>query len=76
MTQADRQYLTGTDRMTAALNLKARYDAGESVRAIAAGTGRSYSTTHQLLRAVKTKFRPRGGTPRPMPTASSSDGAR
>lgn len=76
MTQPDRQYLTGTDRMTVALNLRARYDAGESIRAIAADTGRSYSTTHQLLRAVKTQFRPRGGTPRPMPAVGSSDGAR
>ena len=53
-------YLQGAARLQAARDLQARYYAGDSIRGLAAATGRSYGYVHKLLAEVKTTFRPRG----------------
>lgn len=52
--------LHGTARLIAAQALKARYDAGASIRDLMASTGRTYGYVHDLLALVGTDFRPRG----------------
>jgi hypothetical protein len=41
--------VTGADRAKLASDLKKRYDAGESIRSLAASTGRSYGFVHRIL---------------------------
>ncbi|MFB9802395.1 helix-turn-helix domain-containing protein, partial [Streptomonospora salina] len=41
--------VTGTERSELASELKRRYDDGESIRSLAAATGRSYGFVHRLL---------------------------
>jgi hypothetical protein len=41
-----------------------RYQGGESIRAIAASTGRSYGFIHRLLTESGVQLRPRGGARR------------
>ncbi|HZZ55146.1 MAG TPA: helix-turn-helix domain-containing protein, partial [Trebonia sp.] len=41
--------VTGTERDKLATDLKKRYDAGESIRALAHATGRSYGFIHRIL---------------------------
>lgn len=53
--------VTGTDRATMAIDLKQRYDAGESIRALAAATGRSYGFVHRILTETGVTLRGRGG---------------
>jgi len=58
--------VTGPDRVTMATDLKKRYDAGESIRALAAATGRSYGFIHRILTETGVTLRGRGGaTARP-----------
>ena len=57
--------VTGSDRSELATDLKNRYDAGESIRALAAATGRSYGFIHRLLTETGVKLRGRGGATRP-----------
>ena len=52
----------GADRRRLAANLKRRYDAGESIRSLAASSGRSYGFIHRLLAEAGVRFRGRGGT--------------
>ena len=47
--------VTGADRTKLASDLKKRYDAGESIRSLAASTGRSYGFVHRIL--SRTGFR-------------------
>ncbi|MFI0915229.1 helix-turn-helix domain-containing protein [Streptomyces abikoensis] len=68
--QPQKTYLTGNDRLDEARRLAARYNAGETIRAIAQDTGRSYGSVHQLLRLAKVRFRQRGGTTQPKPAAN------
>lgn len=56
--------VTGTDRSELATDLKTRYDGGESIRALAAATGRSYGFIHRLLTETGVKLRGRGGATR------------
>ena len=51
--------VTGEDRSKLATDLKARYDAGESIRSLATATGRSYGLHPPH------PHRDRGGAPRP-----------
>ena len=53
--------VTGTDRVTMATDLKKRYDAGESIRSLAAATGRSYGFIHRILTETGATLRGRGG---------------
>jgi hypothetical protein len=53
--------VTGTDRAMMATDLKKRYDAGESIRSLAAATGRSYGFIHRILTETGVALRGRGG---------------
>ena len=56
--------VTGADRSRIASDLKSRYDAGESIRSLAAATGRSYGFIHRLLTETGVALRGRGGATR------------
>jgi len=53
--------VTGADRSKLATDLKARYDAGESIRSLASSTGRSYGFIHRILTETGVALRGRGG---------------
>ncbi|MFD4335865.1 helix-turn-helix domain-containing protein [Streptomyces anulatus] len=59
-----RRLLPGPERDKVAAELKARYDAGASIRALAEDTGRSYGGVHRLLADAGVTFRSRGGAMR------------
>jgi hypothetical protein len=56
--------VTGADRTKLAGDLKKRYDAGESIRALASATGRSYGFVHRILTENGVSLRGRGGATR------------
>jgi len=56
--------VTGADRTKLAADLKKRYDSGESIRALAATTGRSYGFVHRILTENGVSLRGRGGATR------------
>ena len=56
--------VTGADRTKLAADLKKRYDAGESIRSLAAATGRSYGFVHRILSETGVSLRGRGGATR------------
>ena len=56
--------VTGADRTKLASDLKKRYDAGESIRSLAAATGRSYGFVHRILSETGVALRGRGGATR------------
>ncbi|GAA3758458.1 hypothetical protein HDA32_001936 [Spinactinospora alkalitolerans] len=56
--------VTGTERSQLATELKKRYDGGESIRSLAASTGRSYGFVHRLLTEAGVSLRGRGGATR------------
>jgi Helix-turn-helix domain len=57
--------VTGEDRDKLARSLRDRYDSGESIRALAVSTGRSYGFIHRILKETGVKLRSRGGATRP-----------
>jgi len=61
--------VTGSDRSRMASDLKSRYDSGESIRALALATGRSYGFIHRMLTEQGVALRGRGGSTRPRPAA-------
>lgn len=56
--------VTGPDRNKLATDLKKRYDSGESIRALATATGRSYGFVHRILTENGVTLRGRGGATR------------
>ena len=56
--------VTGADRTKLAADLKKRYNAGESIRSLAASTGRSYGFIHRILTETGVSLRGRGGATR------------
>lgn len=56
--------LSGEERSELAADLKRRYDEGESIRRLAAATGRSYGFVHRLLSEAGVELRGRGGATR------------
>ena len=56
--------VTGADRSKLASDLKKRYDGGESIRSLAASTGRSYGFVHRILTETGVSLRGRGGATR------------
>lgn len=52
--------LFGPDRPKVAADLRARYEAGDTIRAVAAAAGISYSAARDLLREAGTVLRPKG----------------
>jgi hypothetical protein len=63
--------VTGADRSKLATDLKQRYDAGESIRALASTTGRSYGFIHRILTETGVTLRGRGGATRGKAMVSS-----
>ena len=63
--------VTGADRTKLATDLKKRYDGGESIRALANATGRSYGFIHRILTETGVTLRGRGGATRGRAIASS-----
>lgn len=62
--------VTGPDRSKLATDLKKRYDSGESIRALASATGRSYGFVHRILTENGVTLRGRGGATRGKAMAS------
>lgn len=56
--------VSGEDRSQLASELKRRYDGGESIRQLAAATGRSYGFVHRVLSEAGAELRGRGGAAR------------
>jgi Helix-turn-helix domain len=56
--------VTGTERDKLAADLKKKYEAGTSIRALAQSTGRSYGFVHRILNESGTTLRGRGGATR------------
>jgi hypothetical protein len=68
--------VTGSDRSELANDLKTRYNSGESIRALANSTGRSYGFIHRLLTETGVKLRGRGGATRGAARGGARGGAR
>lgn len=56
--------VTGDARSQLATDLKTQYEAGESIRALAQSTGRSYGFVHRMLSESGVTLRGRGGATR------------
>lgn len=56
--------VTGGERDRLASDLRRKYDQGESIRALAQSTGRSYGFVHRILSESGTSLRGRGGATR------------
>lgn len=56
--------IVGKDRDKLASELRKKYDAGTSIRALAESTGRSYGFVHRVLKDSGTSLRGRGGATR------------
>jgi hypothetical protein len=56
--------VTGNTRDKLAADLKKRYASGESIRALAESTGRSYGFVHRILSESGVTLRGRGGATR------------
>ena len=56
--------VTGGERDRLASELRRKYDNGESIRSLAASTGRSYGFVHRILSESGTSLRGRGGATR------------
>jgi hypothetical protein len=56
--------VTGVDRSKLATLLGKRYDSGESIRSLAASTGRSYGFIHRILTETGVRLRGRSGSSR------------
>jgi Helix-turn-helix domain len=66
--------VTGADRSRLAADLSKRYGTGESIRTLAASTGRSYGFVHRILTETGVTLRGRGGASR-TPGAPRTPGA-
>lgn len=55
--------VTGAAREKLAADLKKKYDAGASIRALVRETGLSYGSVHRVLRESGTTLRSRGTAP-------------
>jgi hypothetical protein len=56
--------ITGAERDKLAGDLKRKYDSGQSIRALASSTGRSYGFIHRILSESGANLRGRGGATR------------
>ncbi|MGA5599557.1 helix-turn-helix domain-containing protein [Streptomyces griseoincarnatus] len=56
-----RTTLNGSERAAKARSLRRKYEAGSTIRALAASSGLSYGLTRVLLLEAKTTLRGRGG---------------
>lgn len=60
--------ITGSERDKMAVDLKGRYEAGESIRLLAQSSGRSYGFVHRILTESGATLRGRGGATRKLTT--------
>ncbi len=69
--------ITGAQRGVIGVDYAGRYEAGESIRAIASSVGRSFGFVHGVLREAGVTLRGRGGATRgagrPVPVTSTDD---
>lgn len=56
--------VTGMERDRLATDLRRKYDSGDSIRALASLTGRSYGFVHRILSESGANLRGRGGATR------------
>ncbi len=56
--------ITGSAREKLTADLRKKYEKGQSIRALADGTGRSYGFVHRLLVDAEVPLRGRGGATR------------
>ena len=56
--------VSGGERDRLAADLRRKYDGGESIRALAQSTGRSYGFVHRILSESGASLRGRGGATR------------
>lgn len=56
--------VTGAQRETLASEVRKQYESGDSIRDIAAATGRSYGFVHRILSENGVELRGRGGATR------------
>ncbi len=56
--------ITGSARDKLTADLRRKYEKGQSIRALADGTGRSYGFVHRLLVDAEVPLRGRGGATR------------
>jgi len=56
--------ITGSERNQLSEELRKRYENGDSIRALAASTGRSYGFIHRVLSESGATLRGRGGATR------------
>jgi hypothetical protein len=62
------EQITGPERIALRQAMRALYEAGESIRTIAEGHGRSYGFVRQMISESGATFRPKGGSnPRRQP---------
>ena len=66
----------GVDRSRLGSLLGKRYDSGESIRSLAASTGRSYGFVHRLLTESGVELRRRGGATRSHPARGGKSGSK
>jgi hypothetical protein len=66
----------GVDRSRLGTLLGKRYDSGESIRSLAASTGRSYGFVHRLLTETGVELRRRGGATRSHLGRAQKSGAK
>jgi Helix-turn-helix domain len=64
--------VTGLDRDRLTSDLRRKYDEGESIRALAAATGRSYGFVHRILSEAGVPLRGRGGATRGRGSATAA----
>ena len=64
--------ITGQARDKLASDLRKKYDAGASIRALAESSGRSYGFVHRILSESGTTLRGRGGATRRKKNAGKS----
>ena len=68
--------IVGAERATLAKDLVKRYTSGESIRALASSTGRSYGFVHRVLTESGVQLRQRGGARRRKKAASVTSSSR
>ena len=56
--------VTGAEREKLAADLRKKYDGGQSIRTLAAASGRSYGFVHRILSESGATLRGRGGATR------------
>ncbi len=56
--------ITGASRDKLGTDLRKKYEGGQSIRALAASTGRSYGFVHRMLGEAGASLRGRGGAAR------------